>query len=151
MDADDVWEKLAFLALILIFLLVSTFLRGRRAAKTQLGVVLSLLSEVNYNQKLMEAFSYNLKVKKFKTASWKVNKGKMDFIDQELQTSLAKAYEIAERFNLDIDAAHKHKLATYLASIQVDKLKEPLACSKQGLEEWLKLNTVKEKTSKKGV
>jgi hypothetical protein len=36
------------------------------------------------------------------------------------------------------------------ASIQVDKLRELLAKSRQGLEEWLKLNKVREKPAQEG-
>ena len=74
----------------------------------------------------------------------------MDYIDQRLHATLSGAYEIAEEFNREIDAAKKHKSTSYLASIQVDKLREPLARSKQGLEEWLQLNKGKKEPVKKG-
>ena len=88
----------------------------------------------------MEAFLFNWQAKKFKTGAWKRNKDKMDYIDQSLRNILAGAYAIAEEFNGEIDAAKKHKSPGYLAGIQLDRLKEPLARSKQGLQEWLELN-----------
>lgn len=63
----------------------------------------------------------------------------MDYIDQSLHNTLAGAYEIAEEFNSQIEAAKKHKSSSYLAIIQVDRLRETLAKSKQRLEQWLEL------------
>jgi len=113
-------------------------------------VVRSLLSEINYNQKLMEAFSLQWQTKKFKTATWKQNKDRMDYVDPGLGYTLADAYEIADEFNREIDAAKKHKSASYLATIQVDRLMQPLAKSKQGLEEWLQLNKGRKEPVKEG-
>lgn len=113
-------------------------------------MVRSLLSEINYNQKLMEAFLFQWQAKKFKTGSWGKNRDKMDYIDQDLHTTLASAYEIAGEFNREIETAKKHKSASYLVGIQVDRLKEPLAKSRQGLEEWLQLNKGKKELVKQG-
>jgi len=55
---------------------------------------------------------------------------------------------MAEDFNRQIDAAKKHKSASYLANINVDNLRKPLVRGKQGLEEWLQLNQDKEKISR---
>jgi len=112
--------------------------------------VRGLLSEIDYNQNLMEAFLFKWQAKKFKTGVWKRNKYKMDYIDQSLRNTLAGAYEIAEEFNSEIDAAKKHKSPGYLAGIQVDRLKEPLARSKQGLKEWLELNKRKKELPEPG-
>ena len=113
-------------------------------------MVHSLLSEIEYNQNLMEAFLFKWQAKKFKTGTWKSNRGKMDYIDQSLHNTLAGAYEIAEQFNSEIDAAKKHKSSSYLAGIQVDRLKEPLARSKQGLKEWLELDKRQKEMIKPG-
>ena len=51
--------------------------------------------------------------------------------------ALSDASAIVEDFNQQIGAARKYKSASYMASVNMDKLKEPLAKSKQGLEEWL--------------
>jgi len=140
MDLGEIGTN-AFVILAIIALLVfNIFLKRRRGERTPLEIAVSLLSEVNLNQKLVEVFQFHLRVTKFKTGSWKRNKTKLDFLDQPLQTALADAFSMAERFNQDIDAAKKHKSTTYLSGIGVDKLKEPLAKSKQGLEEWLQAN-----------
>ena len=153
MDLDDLTEIgkiLGYLLPVIIFILVNIFFRKQQEQKRRLMVVRSLLSEINHNQKLMEASLFQWQAKKFKTGSWKRNRDKMDYIDQDLHTTLASAYEIAEEFNREIEAAKTHKSASYLAGIRVDRLREPLARSRQGLEEWLQLNKGKKESVKQG-
>ena len=147
-DLAEIGKTLSYLVPVIILILINVFFKKQQEQKRRQSVVRSLLSEIDYNQKLMEAFLSQWQVKKFKTRNWKRNKDKMDYIDQSLHATLASAYEIAEGFNREIDAAKKHKSASYLASIQMDRLREPLARSKQGLEEWLQLNKGKEKIFK---
>ena len=149
-DLAEIGKILSYLAPVIILVLVNVFFRKQQEEKRRLAVVRSLLSEIDYNQKLMEAFLFQWQAKKFKAGSWKRNRDKMDYIDQGLHTTLASAYEIAEEFNREIGTAKKHKSASYLASIRVDRLREPLAKSKQGLEEWLELNKGKKKSVKQG-
>lgn len=139
-DLGEISKILVYVVPVIILLVVNAFFKKQKQQKARLSVVRSLLSEINYNQKLMEAFSLQWQTKKFKTATWKRNKDRMDYIDPGLGYTLADASEIADEFNREIDAAKKHKSTSYLASIQVDRLKKPLAKSKQGLEEWLQLN-----------
>ena len=142
-DWGEIGKVLAYLVPVIILLLVNVVFRKQREQQRRLEVVRSLLSEINHNQKLVEAFSFQWQAKKFKTRSWKTNKAKTDYLDQSLHATLTGAYEIAEEFNHEIEAAKKHKSASYLASIDVNRLREPLAKSKQELEEWLKANTGK--------
>ena len=144
-DLGEIGKILAYLIPVIILILTNVFFRKQKQQKARLSLVRSLLSEINHNQKLMDAFSLQWQTKKFKTATWKRNKDKMDYIDPGLRYTLADAYEIAEGFNREIDASKKHKSVSYLAGIRVDRLKEPLAKSKQGLEEWLALNQSKGK------
>ena len=144
-DWEEIGQILAYLIPVIILILINVFFRKQQEQKRRQTVVKSLLSEIDYNQKLMEAFSLQWQAKKFKTGVWKRNTGKMDYIDQSLHNTLAGAYEIAEEFNKEIDAAKKHKSVSYLAGIRMDRLKEPLAKSKQGLEEWIELNKGKKK------
>jgi hypothetical protein len=147
-DLSEIGKILSYLLPVIILLVVNIFFRKQQEQKRRLTVVRSLLSEIDYNQKLMEAFSFQWQAKKFKTATWKRNKNKMDYIDHGLHTTLAGAYEIAEEFNSEIDTAKKHKSVSYLAGIRVDKLRKPLAQSKDGLEEWFQTNKGKEKLFK---
>lgn len=134
---------LLFVALGVI-IVVNIFVRRRKAGSSPLGMVVSLFSDVNKNQKLVENFSFQGKgVKRFKTGSWMRNKNKINFLPQQLQNTLAKAFEMAEEFNARIDSAKKYGSSSYMAGIDVGKLKEPLAQSKQELQEWFRENASK--------
>jgi len=139
-DWGEIGQVLSYLVPVVAFIVINIFFRKKQEQKRQQQVVRSLLSEIDYNQKLMETFLFKWQSKKFKTGTWKRNKDKMDYIDQSLHNTLAGAYAIAEEFNGEIETAKKHKSSSYLAAIRVDRLKEPLAKSRQGLEEWLELN-----------
>jgi len=139
-DWGEIGQVLSYLVPVVAFIVFNIFFRKHQEQKRQQQVVRSLLSEIDYNRQLMETFLFKWQSKKFKTGTWKSNKDKMNYIDQSLHNTLVGAYAIAEEFNGEIEAAKKHKSSSYLAGIQVDRLKEPLAKSKQGLEEWLELN-----------
>jgi len=137
---EEIGQVLSYLVPVVAFVVFNIFFRKHQEQKRQQQVVRSLLSEIDYNRQLMETFLFKWQSKKFKTGTWKSNKDKMDYIDQSLHNTLVGAYDIAAEFNGEIEAAKKHKSSSYLAGIQVDRLKEPLAKSRQGLEEWLELN-----------
>jgi len=138
-DFGNIWIILIPIILIILF---NIFFRRRRpkAEKTQPEIAMSLLSEVATNQQIAEAFLEKTRVRKFRTDSWQRNKDKLDFLDQKLRDELAKTFSMAEEFNRAIDATHKFKSSSYLEGIPVDRLKESLARSRQGLEEWFELN-----------
>jgi len=147
---DEIGRGLATLVPVVIFLVINLLFRKQQAQKRRLTTMRSLVSEIDYNQKLVEAFSFRGQLKNFKTGTWKRNKGKLDYLAPDLQNALADAYGIAEGFNREIDAAKKHKSAGYLVNIQADRLSKPLARCQQGLEEWLQLNKGKEKIFRGG-
>jgi len=140
MDLSDTATNILFVLGLAFLIAINLFLKSRHQARKPAEMVLSLLSEINHNQKLVEDFQFHLNVKKFKTGSWKINKAKVDFLGQSLLTTLDTAFSMAESFNQDIDTAKKYRSTGYLTVISIDKLKEPLAKSKQGLEEWLQAN-----------
>lgn len=145
-DWSEIGKVLSYLIPLIIFILFNVVFKKHREKQRQLGVVKSLLSEIEYNSNLVDSFSMRSQMKNFKTATWKRNREKMDYIDQSLYSTLADAYEIADGFNREIDAAKKHKSASYIAGIDVSRLTKPLAKSKQGLKEWLELNKSKKKS-----
>jgi len=145
-DWSEIGKVLSYLVPLIIFILFNVVFKKHREKQRQLGVVKSLLSEIEYNSNLVDSFSMRSQMKNFKTATWKRNREKMDYIDQSLYSTLADAYEIADGFNREIDAAKKHKSASYIAGIDVSRLTKPLAKSKQGLKEWLELNKSKKKS-----
>jgi len=144
-DWSEIGKFLSYLAPVIIFLLFNVFFRKQREQQGRLAVVKSLLSEIDYNHRLVESFSLQPQMKKFKAATWKRNKEKMDYIDPNILSILANAYEITDGFNREIDKTKKYKSTSYLVGINAERLTEPLAKSRQGLEEWIVLNKGKKK------
>jgi len=138
MDFGDIGENLPIIVMAIAFIFFQFFLRRRRKPEaTQQEIVQSLLSAARMNLSLAEAFCFRLQTKKFETASWQRNKTKLDFLDQPLQVVLSDAFTMAEDFNQQIEAAKKYKSTSYMMNLTMDKLREPLTKSEQGLEEWL--------------
>ena len=125
---------------LILIILFNVFFKKRKAEKTEPEIAMGLLSEVAVNQQITEAFAVKSQLRKFRTGSWQRNREKMNFLDQKLKDELAKAFGMAEEFNRAIDATRKFKSSSYLEGIPVDKLKDSLARSRQGLEEWFELN-----------
>ncbi len=144
MNGEGMLGNIILVVVILLFMLGSIFLRRRTMEKTELGKIVSLLSEINQNLKIIDAFSFHWRTKKFKTGAWQRNTTKLDFLDEKLHTTLANAFGMAEEFNQRIDEAKKYKSSSYLASIEVDKLKDTMTKSKQELEEWFQENKDKQ-------
>lgn len=142
MDFGDIGGNAPIIVVIIGLILLQIFLmRRRKPETTHRAIVQSLLAEVRLNQALVEASYLQQKPKKFAVTGWHINKSKLDFLQQSLQESLSEAFGMAEDFNQQIEAAKKYKSVSYVASINMDKLKEPLAKSRQGLEEWFQLKT----------
>ena len=142
MDFGDIGGNLPLIAAVIGVILLQFFLRRRRKPETtHQEIARNLLLEVKLNQALAETFRLRQKPKRFEVTSWQRNKTKLDFLDQPLQGSLSDAFGIIEDFNQQIAAAKKYKSASYMVNVNVDKIKEPLAKSKQGLEEWLMAKT----------
>jgi len=144
MNGEGALGNIILVVVIMLLMLGSIFLRRRTMEKTELGRVIALLSEINQNLKIIDAFSFNLRVNKFKTGSWTRNKTKLDSLDERLRTTLASAFDMAEEFNWKIDEAMKHKSSSYLASIEVGKLKDAMTKSQQQLGEWFTENKDKQ-------
>ena len=147
-DLGEIGKVLSYMAPVIVFLVINVFFKKQQEQKRKVTVIRSLLSDINHNQKLIETSSIQLQMKKFKTGTWKRNKGKIDYISPDLYNTLADTYEIAEEFNQDIDAAKKYKSTSYLVGIPMDRLRKPLDKSAQGLEEWLQENKGRKESSK---
>ena len=144
-DWGEIGKVFSYLIPVIMFFLLNVLFKKQREQQRRISVAKSLLSETNHNSNLVDSFSFRSQLKKFKTKTWKRNKDKMDYVDQTLYSTLADAYEIADEFNREIDVARKHKSTSYVAGIDTSRLMQPLAKSKQGLEEWLQLNKGKKK------
>jgi hypothetical protein len=144
-DWSEIGKILAYLIPVAIFIIFNIFLRKQQEQKRRLEVVRGFIAEIDKNQKLIEAFLLQWQYKKFKTGHWQRHKNKLDYIEPSLRNRLADTYQIVEGFNKEIETAKKQKSTSYLAGIRVDKLKDPLAESRQGLEEWYALNKDRKK------
>lgn len=140
MDFGDGWQSFALVALFVIIFIVSIIFRKRKGDSAPIIIAMTLLRDVDKNQKLVQSFHFNWKTKKFKTENWKKFNDKLDFLDEELGKVLSAAFMMAEDFNERIAEAKRHKSSSYLATIQVDKLSMPLAKGREGLEQWVQEN-----------
>ena len=138
MDFDAIGGNALFIvAIIGLVLLQFFFIRRRKPETTHREIVQNLLSEVGLNQALVETSHLREKPKKFAMTGWQINKNKLDFLDQSLQVVLSDAFMMAEDFNRQIEATKKHKSASFIINPNMGRLKEPLAKSREGLEQWL--------------
>ena len=143
MDLGDILQKYIIVIVMVLLLAFNIFIKSRRGQgqqKTPLGAVGALLTEVDYNHKLLSTFDYHRQLNRFQTASWERNKGKLDFLPHGLLNILADTFGLAADFNERIDMSRKYKSDSYMASIDVRKMQPLLEKSRQGLEEWFEAN-----------
>ena len=142
MDFGNISENIPIIVMIVGLILLQFFLKRKRKPEvTQQGIVQRLLSEVKLNQAVVELFGLRQKPKKFEMVSWQMNKSKLDFLDESLQGTLSRVFTMAEDANRQIDASKKYKSASYVVSIDTSRIRDSLATSKEGLEEWLQSST----------
>jgi len=138
MDWGDIGGNIPVIVTVIGLIVLQFFLRRRRPPETSpWEIAQNLLAEVGHNLKIAEAFTFHWQARKFVIASWQRNKNKLDFLEQSLQGFITDAFIMAQDFNQQIAAARKHKSASYMASVNVEKLKGLLTKSEQGLEQWL--------------
>ena len=150
MDFDKIGENIPLIFTVIGLIFLQFFLRrGRKPAVRNQEVAEDLLLEVKINQALVETFPLRQKPKRFRATSWQMNKNKLDFLRQSLQIALSDAFTMIEDYNQQMEALKKYKSASDVVQINVGKLEEPLAKSKEGLEEWLMITTGKREPSPK--
>ena len=108
-----------------------------RTRRAPLGKVVGILSSVKYNMKLCEDFSYHRSIGRMKSKAWEKNRDKVYFLPQGLMNDLSKLFEMVDEVNERIDAAIRYKSDSYMAAIEIDKLKAPLANCQEKLTEWV--------------
>ncbi len=140
MDFSAIADVLFILIMIGLILLCISLWRRKKPVATNRETALRLLFEVKLNLGLAGVFRHDWGVRKFETVDWRRCNTKLDFLAQPVRAALTDAFVMAEDFNRQIGAAKKNKSVSYLYNIDVGKLKEPLARSKQGIEEWLLAN-----------
>ncbi len=146
-DWGEIGKYISYFVPVVLFLIFNVFFKKRQEKKRQETVVRNLLSEIDYNQKLVQSLSLKWDTKKFKTTTWDKNKGKLIYLENdELYHNLVDTYESIGGFNREIEMAIKFKSTSYLVNISVDKLSQPFEKIRQGLENWLQLNKDKKAT-----
>ena len=119
---------------LFLMLGLSVVLQILRTQRAPLGRVAGILSNVIKNEKFVENFSFHRSMGKLKAGAWKKNKDKINFLPQDMRTALSKLFEMVEEANERIAAAIKYKSDSYMAGIDISKLREPLARSKEQLQ-----------------
>jgi len=131
------WTILIPLIILIVF---TFFMRRRKQERNPQEIAMSLLVDLNANHKILEEFNTQTRPKKLKIGSWQRNNDKLGFLDESLHASLSNFFRMAEDHNLQIDSAKRYKSISYVSGINVDRIKEPLTKSREGLQEWLKTN-----------
>ncbi len=139
MDLSFLTGNLPVLLVIVgVLVLFSMLTRGRPDA-TRYDVAESLLAEVKLNLAMAGAFHLLGKPRRFEVASWGRNRERIKFLGKQLQAALEDAYKQAAMLNQQIDAARKR--GKDAGKVDISPIKEPLARSRQGLEEWFLQST----------
>ncbi len=134
----NIGPNLPFILVAIALVVFQYIMRKRRGPEAnQQDIVQNLVAEVRLDIRLAEIFTFDYRAKQFMTTTWQLNKAKLDFLDPKVQDNVNRAFELAMDYNQQISMAKKNKSTAYMASIHIDKLKELLTNSQQGLEQWL--------------
>ncbi len=128
------------ISLVVVLLLFYLLRRRGGSVRRRPELVQSLIYEVRLNLALVDAFHLREKPRRFESTHWHLNRDGLDFLEESLQSTLSQVFGMIEDFNQQIKAAKKSKMLDHL-NLNVDRLKEPLAASKKGLEDWLEEHT----------
>jgi hypothetical protein len=132
------WTTWIFIALI-VFLLFWNISRRRKSGNVNLDMAVAVFTDVNNNLKGLEERVNNWQSKKkFSTRSWNTYREKMGFLDSSLTAYLNESFTMMEDFNARIEMARKSQTMSTLQDMPLERLREPLTKSKEGLITWLK-------------
>ena len=123
-----------------VMLVASIYLKRRRMEKTLMGKVAVIYSEINSNRRILDSFDMRRRYKKLKTGAWKRNRNKLGIVPQELIAEMADAFDMAEDYNQRIAAAKSFQSESYMAGIDVGKLKPPFDRCAEKLYAWVQEN-----------
>jgi hypothetical protein len=140
MDFGNFSDNLPLIITVLALVAFQFLFRKKRPAANNASIVQNLLSEISLDIRLTEYFTYDKPGKKFMDTSWKLYQSKLDFLDQSLRGTLTTTFQMIEEYNQQIAAAKKFKSTSYLAALDMSKLKALLEKSHQGLESWYSSN-----------
>ena len=136
------------LELILLVIVIGVawwflFRRGKYVNKSE-TIVNKLLLEIDYNLDLLELhLNDNQSRKQFKANTWLMYEDKLGFLGPELTAAMKDSFRLITEINLRIDLTRR---GSDNAEIQIERLRDPLTRSKEGLLNWLKTNASQENT-----
>jgi hypothetical protein len=137
-------ENIQLIIPLIIIVVFSIFLRRRRrtgASGSNADIVAGFLSDLNYNVKVSESMSTGMQSNKtYRTATWRRNFGKIDFLEPKLTEELTQAFILAEDANDRIAKSKQYKSTSYLMGMQTGKIMSLMGSAKQGLETWIREN-----------
>ena len=136
-EGTSQWTMIIPLIGLIVF---SIFMRRRKSENTPQDIASSLLSDLNANQGIVEHFDSQTRPTKLRIGSWQRNNNKLGFLDGATSSNITNFFKMAEDFNLQMDTAKKYKTTSYISGINTERMKEPLAKSREGLQEWMKVN-----------
>ncbi|MDD5590703.1 MAG: hypothetical protein PHY18_02105 [Dehalococcoidales bacterium] len=131
------WTLIIPLIVLIVF---SIFMRRRKSENNPQDIVMSLISDLHSNQRIIEQLNTQMRPTKLKIGSWQRNMDKIGFLDEATRSNVTNFFRMAEDFNLQMDTAKRYKTTSYISGINTERMKEPLAKSREGLQEWLKVN-----------
>ena len=119
---------------------LNIYVRMRRQFKSPLGKAALIAMDLNRSNKSIETFGQTRGVPKLKTGNWRKQKDKVDFLPHEIRMELSDVFEMIDEVNASLGAAKRFHSDSYLAGIDVSKLKEPLARARANLQDWIQEN-----------
>ena len=125
---------------VMLLLVANFFVRKRKMEKTTLGMVVTVMDELRHNERLTGEFSFHRTINKFRTSHWNKNKNRLDFIPTEVMVRVGKAFDLSDDVNDRINAARRYGSDSYMAAIDIEKLKGPIAGAREALGTWLEEN-----------
>jgi hypothetical protein len=141
-DTSGGWEQYIFI-IVIVLLLVWSLTRRKKQSSGNVNVdaVSGVLGNVNENLRVMEERLTNWQSKKkFQTKAWMTYKDRLTFLDSSLNSSINESFAIAEDLNTRIDTAKKNNAMATLQDMPIEKLRDPLTKSRDGLTTWLRTN-----------
>lgn len=135
MSETAIWTVLGIL--LVLSLAYNIYTRIRRQMRSPLGRVISIHGNIKKNEKLVDNIAFHSGMERLKTAAWTQNKDEMGFLPEGLRTMLSQTFQMCDEVNVKIDDARRLKSNSYMAGVDVSRLKEPLARSRKGIKDWV--------------
>jgi hypothetical protein len=145
------WTDYIFIVVVVLLLIWSLTRRRRSTGNSNIDAVGGVLTEVDTNLRILDERMTNWQSKKmFQTRAWKTYRDRLQFLEPSLTSSINESFALVEEFNSRIDSARKNRAMATLQDMPLEKLKEPLNKSKEGLITWLKANYQTQTNQRRG-